>query len=266
MDVQQEILLTPEDIAFISNKAQYSLMMHNPGIIAQFTKNWWDVMHITPFKKLLFIQGHQFTGLEHINRRHRYYTNEHSPVKGGFVITSKFSPDSGTLPDYSKLAEFLYDEKHKVMERNKRPELFDVYQAKVEFKDRSEFCLIVYKDSRIIHTLFPIQKNKPVREYRKQDYFIEYSEPGYIRGFIPYTDTKDNLKFAIGVRMIMTEKKESWVGLIYGNDNKLVATIEFGEMKIEYKWGYENRIEVLNFADLTKHEDVILNFIKKDGL
>lgn len=266
MQKQEEILLTREEIAYISEKAKHSLMMHNPGIIAQFTKHWWDISHISPVKKLLFVQGHRFTGLEHINVRHRFYTNEHSSVSGGFMITSRFSPDSGTLFDYSQLAEFLYDEKYKRNDRNKRPEIFDLYQAKVDFKERSEFCLVVYKNSTIIHTLFPIEKNRKTKKYRKQDFFIEYSDPGFIRGFIPYTDANDKVRFGIGIRLVISEEKESWAGLIYGDENKLIATIEFGEMNIQYKWGPEKRIEALNFADLSKYEDLILNTIKKENL
>ena len=266
METQEEILLTAEEVAYISNKARYSLMMHNPSIIGQFTKNWWDVAHITPHKKLLFIQGHRDTGLEHINIRHRYYTNEHSPVNDGFVITSRFSPDAGTLFDYSQLSEFLFDEKYKVLAKNKRPEIFEVYQAKVEFKNRSEYCLIVYKDSKIVHTLYPIERNKKVKKYKKQDYYIEYSEPGFIRGFIPYTDKEGELRFGIGIRFLMDEGKESWVGLIYGKDKMLRAKMEWGELKIDYKWGVENRIEYLNYADLSKHENRILDIIKKENL
>lgn len=265
MEETGEILLTVEEIEYISNRAMYSLMMHNPAIIAQVTKNWWDVMHISPLKKLLFIEGHRYTGLKHINVRHRFYTNEHSAVKGGFVITSRFSPNSGTLPDYSKLAEFLYDEKYKVIEKNKRPDLFDVFQAKVNFKDRSEFCLIVYKNSRIVHTLFPIEKNKKVRKYKKEDFFIEYSELNFIRGLIPYTSVKGDLQFGIGIRFIINEGKENWVGLMYENQ-KLIKKIEWGEMKVDYNFGVENRIESLNYSDLTQHENFILDIINRNQL
>lgn len=265
MDVKEEILLAPEEVADISNRANYSLMMHNTGIFMQFTKNWWDVLHITPFKKLLFIQGHRYTGLQHINRRHRYYTNEHSPVSGGFIITSRFAPNSGALDDYTRLSEFLFEEKYKMIEKNKRPELFDMYQAKVAFKDRSEFCMLVYKDSKIIHTLFPIEKGRKVRKFKKQDFHIEYLEPNFIRGFIPYTDTGGKIRFGIGVRMVIDQGKESWAGLVY-NDDKLCGTVEFGEIKIEYKGGYEWRIEALNCADLSKYENIILDLIKKRNL
>ena len=265
MEVQEEILLSPEEVKLVSEKAKYSLMMHNPAIIGQFTKNWWDVAHISPFKKLLFIEGQRFTGLEHINMRHRYYTNEHSPISGGYVITSRFAPDAGTLNDYSRLAEFLYDEKYKVIEKNKRPEIFDVYQAKVEFKERLEYCLIVYKNSKIVHTLFPIEKNKVVKKFKKHNFFVEYSEFDFIRGFIPYTDKEDILRFGIGICFTISEGKEVWSGLAY-NGEKYLAKIEFGEMRVEYKFGIEKRIEALNYSDLTKHENVIINKMKEANM
>ena len=203
------------------------------------------------FEKLLFIQGHNDTGLEHINKRHRYYTNEHSPVKGGFIITSRFAPDSGILEDYTRLSEFLFDQQFKVHPpKNKRPDLFDVYQAKVEFKGRSEFCLILYKDSTIVHTMFPIEKNKKVKKYKKQNFRIEYSEPGFIRGVISYTDSNNKVRFALGIIMDMIAEKEILTGLVY-QDETLHGSAKLAEIQVKYPNGYEWRIEALNCADLS---------------
>lgn len=256
----EEILLNEDEIKYINNKAQYSLLMHNPGIYIQFTRSYIDIFHITPFKKLIFIKGHEFTGLQHINMRHRFYSTAISKVNGGFMSTSRFAADSGILDDYISLVECLYDEKFLVPGKNKRPDLFDAFQAKIAFKGKSEFRLILYKGTKIVHTLFPIEKKKLLK-HKREEIIIELFETDHVRAVIPYTDINGILKFGIGFNFIIPEKKELWSVLIYEND-KLVKHRVIGEMKVEYKFGIENRLESVNHIDLTEIENKIIEDMK----
>jgi hypothetical protein len=168
----EEILLTPEEIEKISTKAKYSIL-NNPGFVGQFTKFRTDIFSISTNKKLIFIQGDNFTGLQHINMRHRFYTNAQSKIsKNSFVATSRFPKDLGKLFDYQKISEALYNPEN-VDSKNNNPILFDVYKGKAD-ETGIEYRLILYKGTKIVHTLFPIEKKKQKKKFEKTDIVAQW--------------------------------------------------------------------------------------------
>ncbi len=248
----QEILLTPEEIENICTKAKYSIL-NNPGFVGQLTKIKTDIFSISPNKKLIFIQGNNFTGLQHINMRHRFYTNAHSKISDKeFVATSRFPKDSGTLFDYQKISEFVYSPDN-IDPQNNNPELFDVYKAKF---DETEYRLILYKDTKIVHTLFPIERKKPKKKFEKTDIVAQWHDLVTLLAVIPYFDSNQILRYGIGVTLYTNDQTEKWDILIYEN-GKVVKHVELGKQKVEYQFDIGTRVQQINYADVSKLEDII---------
>lgn len=250
----QEILLTPDEIEKINTKAKYSIL-NNPGFVGQFTKFRTDIFSISPTKKLIFIQGDNFTGLQHINMRHRFYSNAHSKISdNAFVATSRFPKDSGTLFDYQKISETIYNPEN-VDSKNNNPTLFDVYKGKAD-KTGTEFRLILYKDTRIVHTLFPIEKKKPQKRFEKTDIVAQWHDLVTLLAVIPYFDSNQILRYGIGVTFYTNKQTEEWDILIYEN-GKVVKHVKLGKQKVEYQFDIGIRIQQINYADVSKFEDII---------
>ena len=168
MKLMEPNFISKEAIAYINNKAIYS-WLNNPGFIYQFPKekNGLDIIHISPVKKLIFIDGDEDTGVTHILQRHRYYTNSFSQSKDGFMKTSRFSKETGGLSEISAIAEMLFDEANLANTKNKFPDLMDVYDKKIPSLNNQKFRLIVYKRTKIVHTLFPVEYNKAPESIKK---------------------------------------------------------------------------------------------------
>jgi hypothetical protein len=248
----KETLLTTGEIEKISTKAKYSIL-NNPGFVGQFTKFKTDIFSISPNKKLIFIQGDNFTGLQHINMRHRFYTNAHSKIsENEFVATSRFPKDSGTLFDYQKISESVYNPEN-MDSKNNNPELFDVYKGKV---DETEYRLILYKDTKIVHTLFPVERKKPKKKFEKTDIVAQWHDLVTLLAVIPYFDSNQVLRYGIGVTLYTNEKTEKWDILIYEN-GKVVKNVELGKQKVNYQFDIGTRIQQINYADVSKLEAII---------
>ena len=230
--------------------------MNNPGILSKITKSRIDILSISPIKKLIFIQGDSFTGLEHINLRHRFYTNAHSKISDNlFVETSRFNKDSGTLLDYHKISEAIYKEEN-VDPKNNKPNLFDVYKGKVDINDDIEYRLILYKSTKIVHTLFPIEKNKAKKKFEKADIIAQWQDLATLIAIIPYFDSKQIIRYGIGIKFLVKENLEKWSILIY-EDGKVTKRVELGEQKVDYNFDIGTRIQQINFGDVTKLEEII---------
>ncbi len=250
----KEILLTEIEIQSILNKARFSIL-NNPGI-TKITKFPHDIMSITPIKKLIFIEGTKDTGLLHISSRHGFYTNSYSKKANGlFIETSKFESDSQPLRDYTFIAESLYSSENKDP-NNKRPELFDVYVNEIVFPEKRKFMLICYKDTKIIHTIFPIIKGKPDRKLRKGDIIVDRVNLNTYIGLIPYFDIHDQIQYGIGITISLFEKIEKWIIIIY-EDEKPVRQVNLNDQSVNYTYNIEFRFQELNVANVTNIEKII---------
>lgn len=248
----QEILLTTDEIEEIKIKAKHSIL-NNPGIIGQFTKFKTDIFSISPNKKLIFIQGDNFTGLQHINMRHRFYTNAHSKIsENEFVTTSRFSKTGGTLFDYQKISEAIYTPEN-IDPKNNKPFVFDVYKGKV---NGIEYRLIIYRETKIVHTLFPIEKKKSKKKFEKTDIVAQWHDPMTLLAVIPYFDSNQILRYGIGITLYPNEQRENWRILIYENE-KVVKHVDLVEQKVEYRFDIGIRIQEINYMNVDNLEAII---------
>lgn len=250
----EELLLTPEEIRQINSKASVSIL-NNPGFVGQFTKHKTDIFSISPIKKLIFIHGDNFTGLNHINMRHRFFTNAHSKMAdNSFVATSRFGKESGKLFDYQKISEDLYDPKN-IDPKNNKPNLFDVFKGKGD-DSGTDYRLILYKDTKIVHTLFPIEKNKSKKKFEKTDIITHWHDFNTLIAIIPYYNADQVIRYGIGVTCVVSEQIERWEILIY-EDGKVTKQVKLGEQKVNYIFDIGTRVQQINFAHVSKFEAII---------
>jgi len=168
-------ILSKEHIAIVENEAQkphYRLM----GAFC-FGKDPLTIIKMSQ-KGLILIKGTDDTGHIHISQRHfsnskTYWDNFYD--HNGTIIHKKdrigrkkyrldnpssFHSESLGFIDIPNIADQIYHRKNLDNSKNKHNELFDIYVglAKGMDENRIKYKLITYKNSKIIHTLFPLTK------------------------------------------------------------------------------------------------------------
>jgi hypothetical protein len=156
--MKQERLLTEIEIKEIEEFVRNNKWLCNPQIINPGRDNITSVHKVSPEKGLIFIYGNAHTGLHHIESRHtvRYGTpfRINDDTKRN---PSQFNENYIPIIHYPTIAEHIYDPSNKDVEKNSRPELFDVYYG--EYTDLDNYTeyykLVLYKDTKIVHTFHP---------------------------------------------------------------------------------------------------------------
>lgn len=288
-------ILTKEQIAFIEKEAQNSIY-RTPGVIsfAVGAKSPFAIIRITP-KGLIFIKGTDDTGFEHINQRHSpsseniYWVN-FTDNKGNIVDKkdilgrkkfrldnpSSFHPYSIPILSYLSIADQVFSSENVNIEKNKRKDLFDVYDGIVSGLDgkQLEYRLLTYKDSKIVHTLIPLTK-----EFNKQEKLIvnfARQNPRLIIPInhddcqieIPYIDEYQIVRYVIIIRSDPEdETKENWYIQVNSSLGTLIDICHFGSKKKEfeiYSEEYLRELEDIDFSPLVKEIKKIEEQLKPD--
>ena len=112
-------------------------------------------------KNLILTKGNSYTAYQHIKERHHYWSINIYPKGKGFGAQSKF-PEGIAPIDFIKIADQIYSEEN-FIENNehKDSDKFEKYLGKYTFpnNDVDTINLILYKGTKIIHSLYP-QNNK----------------------------------------------------------------------------------------------------------
>jgi len=129
-----------------------------------------SILTISKHKQLIFVEGNEYTGYRHLADRHSSfsYKNYWKIDKDGNLKLdnpSKFDPEFRPIIDFILIAEAVFEIGHKNITNNTRPDIFDKYTGYfVSSKNISEkFHLLTYKDTKIVHTLFPDKKTHNVK-------------------------------------------------------------------------------------------------------
>jgi hypothetical protein len=83
------------------------------------------------------------TGWDHLRDRHAPYSFQNYWKENGDGVfklddSSKFHPQMIPIVDYVKIADGIFTEENKNMEKNKRPDLFDVFIGSYTFREKGE--------------------------------------------------------------------------------------------------------------------------------
>lgn len=268
-----DVLLTEDELNYVINKAKFSLL-NNAGFISQFTKSHIDIAHISPNKKLIFIKGNIYTGLEHIMFRHNTFSHEVNPLNKGFVVTSKFDESTQSLLKYSILSELLYNPSNLNLHSNKSPNKFDLYKSSI---NETKYILLLYKDTKVVHTLYPDIpiKKRLEKKYRRSKLIFEVDGlqvkvpllPYYDKDFgtasltIPYYNNQNSLCYAFRITFFEKENMEKMALLIYENE-VVVKFIQFKDRVHSPDFSLFNRVNEIQYNNLKQVEEVIEKYEK----
>ena len=223
-----EQLLTVDEIASITLAALDPELSDERIVQIGLTPT--RIVRVTKPSKLILIKGNEYTGLHHITLRHGYHSLQRTwqvdiSPEGNQSLRlddpSRFRPSLIPIIDYPKIAEAVFSKGELDVTKNKRPELFDKYVGSFIYPDNiaEQHTLILYKNTKIIHTLFPNKSlnNRPKlrgfhlkREQTKSEWRLGSNTKEVI---VPYSSKSGVIKYAITFKSHSDKKLE--IGLYY---------------------------------------------------
>lgn len=269
-----EMLFSQEDIAAIEK-----------DVVENF-ETYWDVrvgtgdatertiMTISKEKDLVFVTGNKDTGWEHLRDRHAPYSfkNYWIPTSKGRLKLqdpSKFHPAMMPILDYVKIADAIFTEENRNSEKNKQPDLFDVYIGSYTFRqERVSYRLVLYKGSKVVHTLFPETSNYKdgnATKFAKGPVRISFAiPPGYNDLRVPYLNAKDVPAYSILVRKFLGEMIERVMIVVHDGAGEDREYFVFGERKMEGPEQFDHKdMEMFQYGNLEDLEKFIKEIDQK---
>jgi hypothetical protein len=263
-----EKLFTEDQLAEIQRNAELEFETYFNGIVVDGKSTEITIVTISKTNHLIFVEGNQYTGFAHLRDRHSYFSHKNYWTINDEKLPkldnpSKFHPTMMPIVDYVKVADAIFSVENKNITKNHRPDLFDKYSGFYSHSDNIEkFHLLTYKNTKIVHTLFPDKKKH--NEKRKCKFgkgrvttSLKYPE-GHNDLLLPYENEKGIVAYSILIRKYYSEKIERV--FIQKHDN-------IGNSNELYLLAYRNFDDYENFdretmhefqyGDLTDFEDVI---------
>ncbi|MDO6599724.1 hypothetical protein [Tenacibaculum sp. 1_MG-2023] len=283
MNKKKEKLLTLtelEKIEFFSEKNQ---QFKDPFLL-NITQKYSDIMKISPINGLILIKGNEFTGFEHIRTRHEQwisspnwaeYTDNLGEKKIRLQNQSLFRKDSTPFFDYCNIADSIYNKENLNLEQNKNKDKFDLYIGYHKHIESSntKYKLVLYKDTKIIHTLYPqSDKNNPKKVkgfnlLRKGITGSWETKNCIIEIKIPYINKENKIIYLIVIRKSPYNNLEKAYIQINHKNEKPWKTVIIGERKIEMnnleKFSIEMEVMRWYLADLRILEKRMLELEKE---
>lgn len=149
--------LTPELINEVHRQA--GDVIWRLGIWGKFTKNWYDVFTISP-AGLIHISGNDDTGWKHIMERHGYFSNSSYFGSGAIGNPNKFNREIRPGEEYRNIGDDIFMQQQRDLRPHPDDQLFEKFKGVSSNYSGSdgtskEFNLILYKGTRIVHSLYP---------------------------------------------------------------------------------------------------------------
>lgn len=148
--------LTDEEINKIIAEAESNKDFMEDNIV-HFGRFYYSVIKVSKVHALILIEGNENTGFRHINQRHDYFHSRSNWKSGKLGSGSKFSSSTLGYFDYLRIADKIYETKI-IIEKDRKNNDYEKYEAGLEIGQKySVYRLLVYKGTRIIHNLFPLE-------------------------------------------------------------------------------------------------------------
>ncbi len=211
-----EDLFTLEELSEIVREAEKPIYSE-PNLIHLGT-NKTCIRGVSAMNGLIMAYGNADTGFAHIYERHSLasrmpYWDDSGEIGNPTKFMLSFVPI-----DYLYVASAIFKESNLSIEKNKHPTKFDLFIG--TFKHRRgrviEYRLIVYKDTKVMHTFFVNKSGKPFNKKK-----ILNLQQGWLSGkreiftniqsfWFSYVDIDKNDHFKIIIRYFESIKKEKW--------------------------------------------------------
>lgn len=251
-------IITQENIKFFENEAR-NLIYRKKNMIP-ISQSPSSIVSVSD-KGLILITGNDDTGYKHIRKRHFVerdaYWTEYLDKDGNLIQKkdildrkklkldnpSKFQPEEVPIMNHHyivSIADQVYKKENLDNNKNKQKELFDTYvgHAKGIDIEETKYRLIIYKNSKIIHTLFPLSKKYNRRKRRLVNFWREgpkFLMDDSIQAEYTYTDKYGTIRYIFILRSKLDfsrNTKEKWylqINLPNGQPHitKFIATRKF---------------------------------------
>lgn len=197
-----ERLYTNEELSEIQETASTLNFNFPPGIEVSFPGiDFLSIMKISTNHKLILTRGNLDTGFNHIHARHDFFSEIFFFKENQADAPTKFDKKIIPISDYPKIADQIYNFDNRSYKNNNQ-DLFEVYEG---FYNSScnlsgKYRLVLYKDTKIIHTLFPIdnkRKKKTKTKLARGRIQISYEADNVYKIAVPYFDSKRKLIYLI---------------------------------------------------------------------
>jgi len=214
-----EQLFSPHELAAIIKEATVNEKGYLDKIVVRNNVTAISISTISVHQHLIFTEGNDNTGYRHLRERHTLFTYKNYWIKtedGQIKLDrpSKFHPGMAPGIDYIKIADALFCPENKNITKNTRPDMFDKYSGMYTYKDHppEKFHLLTYKDTRVVHTMFPDKKKhnlKAIAKFGKGHVKATRNIKGeYADLFIPYENKDGNVAYSILIRKFYQEQIE----------------------------------------------------------
>ena len=228
-----------------------------------------SILTISKKSHLIFTEGNEYTGFNHISNRHSYYSYINYWVLNNDGINrldkpSKFHSKMMPIIDFVKIAEEIYKEDYKNITKNSRPELFDKYSGTYIYDNdyKEMYHLLLYKDTKVVHSMFPQskRKNQKVRtKYGKGIVKVITKVPEFTQDlFLPYENKLGVPVYSILIRKYLADQKERTFIQKHNNTGEVIGSVLLGERSIAFNERFERSfMNVIQNSDLLDFESVI---------
>lgn len=270
-----EKLFSTEDISEIEQNA---LMNHDEYldiVVGSGNSTEKSIITISIGNQLIFVEGNEDTGFEHLRNRHASFSFKNYWKKtdnGDFKLDnpSKFHPQMMPIIHFVKIADDIFNAENKNGKKNKRPEIFDMYSGiSTDIDGKTEkYHLLTYKDSKVVHTLFPDNKKNNRKSKiplakgivsSSSDLFIGYNDL-----VIPYENEKGLSVFSILLRKFYFEKIERWFIQEHDDKGEVKRSFHLYERTFEDFEQFDHEtILTYQYRDLTDFEEWIVMIMEQ---
>lgn len=206
-----EKVLSKEEIQFLINESKNEHYKNSKIIHPSFIKT--HIMRVSPKEGLILFYGNDDTGFVHIHERHcssslKPFWKEEKKIDD----PSKFHRSIVPIIHYLEIAEEIFKPENLNIELNKNPERFDLYIGKATVNNFLEdYKLLLYKNTRIIHNLFPTSSKYKLKKKTKEFYRGNISLSNKILDnkkilSLPYKNFKDEIIYEIKIIFDYSQK------------------------------------------------------------
>lgn len=236
------------------------------------------ILRIGQKNGVIMVHGDEHTGFTHIIKRHNYhsetdYWKKEEDKNGNRLIKledpSRFSKESIPIYHYTGIADKIFTKENLNIKKNKRPDLFDLYTGVYQYEKGKpmKYHLITYKDTPVVHTLYPdkrkFNKKKIVNLFREKVYGKELPHRDTKTIFIPY---RDHLKtrYTILIRKEYQTQKEVISIAKHGVNGEPEKVLKVGERDLVDNFSIQHEMLSYQYSDLTNLEKILKKVIDSE--
>lgn len=230
-----------------------------------------EIFAYSPKNKLILIKGNEHTGHKHIRLRHNFwsikpYIIEDKEKNIKFQKPSRFPRNTGVLEEL-KIADLLYSKENLVKNNiHSDSSLFDLYEGEITLENnkKEKGRLLLYKNTKIIHTLFLLSNRhnkKKIKGFpfqREKVQLKSFRNKNKREVFVPYVDTKGKLVYGLVFTLFVSKSIELQKLIIICDDEIHSKEIELGQREVKVHENNTTDEIIYQHADLREFERIIL--------